>query len=356
MEISNHQHLLRSIAQGVSVIICCHNSENRIAQTLLYLSRQKLHPQVPYEVLIVDNRCTDRTVEVSKNAWEASGSPFPLIVCKEDRPGQAFARLAGAQNANYSVVVFCDDDNWLNGDYLVESYELMKLHSDAGIIGGKTTAEFESPPPDWFHEVCGAFAIGGATRSGRIEHHDAEVFGAGMVVRTSFLKILLSHGYTPLNAGRTGNILTAGDDSELCILARFMGLEVYESKSLCLKHFMPQNRLSWQNTLKLYRGFGASYKPNLAMSIYRKRTQVIRTVVRCSGIYTFLCFLKYHFKPLFLGQLLRFRPGDPKALSFEKAKGAVTRAFYDIPHFKRTIQQRLLLLASLDNRKPDESQ
>jgi glycosyltransferase involved in cell wall biosynthesis len=338
--------------EGISVVICCFNSEKRILPTLTHLAASKRLPDsLPIEVIIVDNGCDDDTVTASHTHWKNIGANYLLRICKESRPGQAFARIAGVKMANYSVIVFCDDDNWLSSDYLARSYQLMKNHSDAGIIGGKNTAVFESTPPEWFYSICGAYAIGGAMQTGRIDRNGAEVFGAGMVVRSTVFKTLFSLGYEPLNSGRVGRTATGGDDSELCLLARFMGFQIYEDASLELSHFMPTDRLTWQNALKLHRGFGASYKPFLAETIYRQKKQTLRTFVRCSGLYTFYCLFKYHFRTLFFSKHHTINPGDQKALAFEKAKGAVEKAFFDIPYFRRSITKRLRLLSSLDSHK-----
>ena len=57
---------------GVTVAICCYNSSARIAETLRHLSLQRLSENIPWEVLIIDNACTDDTVEVahpSRDFW-----------------------------------------------------------------------------------------------------------------------------------------------------------------------------------------------------------------------------------------------------------------------------------------------
>ena len=50
---------------NLSTVICCYNSSSRIETTLEYLAKQKLK-DLSCEVILVDNNCSDATVEVAK--------------------------------------------------------------------------------------------------------------------------------------------------------------------------------------------------------------------------------------------------------------------------------------------------
>ena len=61
----------------ISVIICCYNSENRIVPTLEHLSRQTLG-QLSCEIILVDNNCSDGTIDLAKKTWDSIGNPFEI--------------------------------------------------------------------------------------------------------------------------------------------------------------------------------------------------------------------------------------------------------------------------------------
>ncbi len=86
----------------ISVVIPAHNEEKYLAETLEALQRQTY----PYfEVLVVANGCTDRTVEVAQDKCDR------LIVFPERDLGKA--RNSGAAKARGDLLVFLDADTRL---------------------------------------------------------------------------------------------------------------------------------------------------------------------------------------------------------------------------------------------------
>src|SRR6202035_5061082 len=87
---------------GVSVIICCYNSVDRLPQTLKHLANQNVPDGLSLEILLVDNASTDHTAERALEIWNQllPGSMI-LRVIQEPKPGQQFARISGAKAAKY---------------------------------------------------------------------------------------------------------------------------------------------------------------------------------------------------------------------------------------------------------------
>ena len=65
--------------------------------------------------------------------------------------------------------------------------------------------------------------------------------------------------YKSLLPGRSGNILTSGDDCEYCMRLLFMGYKLYYDESLQFIHFIPSYRLTEDYISRLGRGFKTSY-------------------------------------------------------------------------------------------------
>ena len=56
---------------GVSVVICCHNSTERLSPTLAHLAAQQVPDGVDWEVLLIDNMSTDGTADMARSLWPA---------------------------------------------------------------------------------------------------------------------------------------------------------------------------------------------------------------------------------------------------------------------------------------------
>jgi hypothetical protein len=79
-------------------------------------------------------------------------------------------------------------------------------------------------------------------------------YGAGMVLRKSFLKRVESSGYTYYLTDRYGSKLSSGHDTELILLARILGKKVATSSNLRFHHYIPQSRLSKNYLYRLIHG------------------------------------------------------------------------------------------------------
>src|SRR5262245_41018784 len=106
--------------QGVSVIVCCYNSADRLPETLKHIAMQNVPDSILWEVIIVNNNSTDETEKVAISEWSRYHLSVPFKVVNESKPGLNFARKKGVENAGFSLLLFCDDDNWLDEDYLAK--------------------------------------------------------------------------------------------------------------------------------------------------------------------------------------------------------------------------------------------
>jgi len=130
----------------------------------------------------------------------------------------------------------------------------MKLMPKIGIIGGWSKPVFEIEKPYWFDEVSDSFACGGYTN----ENLEPTLFvwGAGMVIRNEIASEIFKNNL--VLEGRSGEILTAGDDTEICERVVTLGYEVYKSNKLFFEHFITKERLTIDYLRRLYIGFGYS--------------------------------------------------------------------------------------------------
>jgi glycosyltransferase involved in cell wall biosynthesis len=246
------------MSQGVSIVVCCYNSAERLPNTLAHLSAQEVPSDLPWEVIVVNNASTDNTVEVAHKHWSKKTST-PLQAVNESQPGVAHARRKGFAEAKYEIVCFVDDDNWVCPEWISIVSDLMTTHPDVGACGGAGEAVSKMDLPWWFEKFQSHYAVGPqSVNAGDITLTRGYLWGAGLAIRKSAWSQLLNKGYQPLLTDREGASLSAGGDAELCFALRLTGWRLWYEPRLKFKHLLPSNRLQWSYLRGLYRGFGAA--------------------------------------------------------------------------------------------------
>jgi glycosyltransferase involved in cell wall biosynthesis len=244
--------------QGISVIICCYNSAARIEKVLQHLQQQKTEPSLCWEIILVDNNSTDDTATVAKKFWENRRQDKPLQVIYEEQAGLSFARSAGVHAANYDVVLFCDDDNFLNENYVQDAYHLIleTRRQGFGVWGGYPIPYFDedTQPPYWFESVKERYAVGKQAASSGDICDRGYVWGAGMLVLRDIFFAAFNKSFPPLLTDRKKDILSSGNDSELCLRLLIMGYKIYYDEQLTLQHYIPAYKLNESYSQALQEG------------------------------------------------------------------------------------------------------
>ncbi len=230
---------------GISLILCCHNSAKRLPKTLKHIAAQRFTKSLPWEVIVINNNSTDSTKQTAQDIWIALESPAPLNVFDETKTGLSFAREKGIQVAKYNILLWCDDDNWLCDTYVETAYDVMNTNLGIGALGGWCEAVFELEKPEWFDAQAKYFAVSKQGRqSGDITNKKGCVYGAGMVVRKLHAKQLQALGFKQVLQGRTGKKLSSGEDTEYCYALRLLGYKIWYDERLYFQHFMASERLN----------------------------------------------------------------------------------------------------------------
>jgi glycosyltransferase involved in cell wall biosynthesis len=184
---------------SISVVVCSHNGAGTIHKCLESL--QKLdYPN--YEVIVVDDGSTDKTVAIVKEY------DFKLITTENQ--GLSNARNLGLKAARGEIVTYIDDDAFPDEHWL--KYIAVKfLSTDCAGVGGPNLA----PPDDGKIADCIANAPGGPIHVLVTDQEAEHIPGCNMAFRKDCLKAI---------GGFDQKFKIAGDDVDLCWRIQQCGL------------------------------------------------------------------------------------------------------------------------------------
>lgn len=125
----------------VSAVIIAYNEEKYIGRCLQSLEDQS---EKPDEIIVVDNNCTDKTVEIAEK--------FPLVrVVKEEKQGMIYARNKGFDSAKYELIVRCDSDTMVTVDWLKNIKKHFEENPSLDAMSGPI--RFFDVPQTRFHKI-----------------------------------------------------------------------------------------------------------------------------------------------------------------------------------------------------------
>lgn len=135
------------VTPSISIIIPAHNEERLLGATLSAIAHAVDSLGEPVEVIVVDDRSTDRTADVARG--------LGVRVVTADVHQIAAARNAGARAAAGELLVFVDADTTISDAVLRDAVSAMR----DGAVGGGSSARFEPEAPRWAHRAIFAAAL-----------------------------------------------------------------------------------------------------------------------------------------------------------------------------------------------------
>lgn len=205
------------------------------------MGRLSIPPGVEWELLVVDNNCSDDTPAVISH----HASHLPIRQLSEPRQGLSNARNCAIEAARGDIILWTDDDALVDPGWLAGYVNAANTHADASFFGGPVDPWFSVEPPRWLEANLSVFAGAYAVR--RMPHgtltlngKDSLPFGANFAVRRE--------GFVDLRfdtrLGRTGSDLMGGEEVQFMgqlLDQGYFGVWVDEAR---VRHFIPEDRVS----------------------------------------------------------------------------------------------------------------
>lgn len=239
----------------VTVAICTWNRAEILDRTLDQLCRVHVPLEIVWELLIVNNNCTDHTdLVIDKYA-----STLPVHREFESQQGVSHARNRAIEAASGELLLWTDDDVLVDAGWLHRHIEAFARFPDAAYSGGRIRPWYHQAPPRWItqnlEQFGRAFALKDYGDSCRWLSDSEIIITANMGCRTEVLRRYRFDA----RLGRTAQSSAGCEDHELVSRMKEDGLQGIWIGDAIVDHYIPPNRMTkrwiwnwWSDQAALY--------------------------------------------------------------------------------------------------------
>ena len=297
----------------LSVIICTYNRDKYIYHVLESLAKGTLPPH-EYEIVLIDNNCTDNT----SSELDRFAMNWPQVQLRrfvETHQGLSYARNRGIREAKGDVLVYVDDDAFVNGRYLENYKELFERRKEISAAGGPIIPHYEiGAEPQWmtYHLkrlLTGYLFFGDKEKLFPGENYPG---GGNAAYRKSVFDKVGSYN---VELGRKGGDLGGGEEKDIFAKMKAAGMRFVYTPGSILYHSIPAYKLEKDYFDRVTSGIGISErKRTLAISRIEYAVRLAKELVKWAGTLVLSLGFLLRLKPQCSGKLLRFRWNVSKTL------------------------------------------
>ena len=226
----------------LSVIICTYNRDKYILPLLKSIAANTL-PFSEYELLVVDNNCTDNTREICMQ-FAADNPQVNFKLLTEPEQGLSAARNCAIRNSNGELIVYVDDDALVGTDYLQTYVDWFESHPRTMAAGGPIEPMYEDcTEPVWMTSYTKSFLAGWMNLGNRPLKFPKGKYpiGCNCVFRKEVFDTV---GLFNTELGRNGKNLMAGEEKDIFDKMRNNDMEIMYVPTAVLHHIVPPSKLS----------------------------------------------------------------------------------------------------------------
>ena len=297
----------------ISVIICTYNREKYIYNVLESLAKGTLNPD-GYEIVLIDNNCSDNTA-AQIDRFEAAWPDVKLRRFIETNQGLSFARNRGIKEAKGDLLVYVDDDAFVNSDYLENYLELFQRRKDIDAAGGPIIPYYEvGEEPVWmtYHLkrlLTGYLYFGNKEKAFPGENYPGG--GNAAYRREVFEKV----GFYNVELGRKGGDLGGGEEKDIFSKMKAAGMAFIYTPGSILYHSIPAYKLENEYFDRVTRGIGTSERlRTLKISRMKYIKRLFIEAVKWGGTIVLSVWYILRLKPQCAAKLLIFRRNVTRTL------------------------------------------
>jgi glycosyltransferase involved in cell wall biosynthesis len=129
----------------ITIAICTWNRSVSLRDTLSSIQNMETPSDIGWEVLVINNNCTDDTEEVI--ASFASALPIRSLI--EKQQGLSHARNCAVKAARGRYILWTDDDVIVGARWLAAFAQAFRKYPEDVVFGGPILPKFVGVPPKW---------------------------------------------------------------------------------------------------------------------------------------------------------------------------------------------------------------
>lgn len=258
----------------ISMVVCTYNpSEEVFSRVLRAITRLKVPGNTRVECVLVDNNSNPPLGRRAYIGQILDSLPWARII-REERQGLTHARICGISSTSAPIVIFLDDDNEADIDYLLAATQCLEEHPCVYAWGpGEITVEFLGRKIQEFRDEFAPLfqerkfectQYGCVPRSWERYYP----YGTGLIVRREVLAqyVLGVHSGRLSASDRNGAKLTSGGDAQLVWEAIKLGKAAGVCPNLRINHLIAAEKSTGSYIARQIYGTGSSYLPALVES------------------------------------------------------------------------------------------
>lgn len=299
-----------------SIIICTYNPERDIFKRSLWAISKLCSIALVLEVIIIDNNSSNPISALDFVQDFLQNVPrSKLLLVKQQ--GLSYARIAGVEAANSEHIIFFDDDNEPDADYVKIMDSLNKDFPHVAAWGpGNVKVDFMAP----VKKELEAYAIDAfqgrqelaVTYSNQLDWQPCYPYGTGLCIKkkylTEYISMVRRKKFTLI--GRTGGEMNSGEDTQMILFCISKGAAAGVSPQLKMTHMVAAKRSEFEYLKRLTYGTSRCYSicaaevfPGYLIALEKKHLSELRFVKKTLTRYFLLYFKK---KPKHTFDLISF--------------------------------------------------
>lgn len=297
----------------ISVIICTYNRDKYIYNVLQSLAQGTLGTD-RYEIVLVDNNCTDNTRrEVDRFCMD-----YPQVTLRysvETSQGLSHARNRGIKESKGDLLVYVDDDATVNTEYLSTYAQWFDEHDETDAAGGPIIPHYETgSEPKWMTYFIKRLLTGYLYFGSKPGPFPGENYpGGGNAAYRS--KVFETVGLYNVELGRNGDNLGGGEEKDIFDKMKREGMQFVYLPGAILYHSIPGYKLEPDYFNRLTTGIGQSERARtLRMGKKSYRRRLLSEFKKWCATIVLWCFYLITLRPQRGNMLVKFRRNVTKAL------------------------------------------